>query len=123
MFDVEIVIHDVEMQDFMREFPDELDEAINSLAFDGQAWVQDQFGSDGSPSTPGGFPGIDIGTLKNSINVQPEGKFMRSINVGAEHGVHLEFGTSEMEPRPFMMPLAHFLESNAEQMMRGYLRF
>lgn len=122
-FSVNVVVNDSQLRQLLREFPDTMEDAINSLAHDGQAWVQDQFGSDGSPSAPGGIPGIDTGTLKNSISVELAGAMARMIVAGAEYAIPLEFGTSKMEARPFMLPMAMFLESSAEASMRNYLRF
>lgn len=122
-FNVQVEIHDDELRRLVVNFPQRVDAAIAGLAFDGQAWLQDAFGQDGSPSSPGGIPGIDTGTLKNSISVNPAGFLARAIGAAADYALHLEFGTSRMEARPYMGPLSHWLESVAEQSMRNQLRF
>ncbi len=123
MFNVQVRLDDRALKQLMSDFPDKVDDAIASFAFDGQAWVQDQIGSDGSPSAEGGFPGIDTGTLKNSFTVEPAGEMARRIVTAVEYAIHLEFGTSKMEARPFMLPLASWMEREAETAMRSYLRF
>jgi HK97 gp10 family phage protein len=57
-----------------------------------------------SPSSPGEPPGVDTGTLRNSIGWVAQGAEARRIQDGVEYGVYLEFGTENMRPRPFMGP-------------------
>lgn len=48
---------------------------------------------------------IDTGFLRNSIRIVHEGTEGR-VEVGAHYGVYLEFGTSRMSPRPYLIPAA-----------------
>lgn len=57
-------------------------------------------------SAPSEAPAIDLGTLVNSIQSMPEGPLTWALLVGAEHGSHQEFGTRNMEARPFVGPAA-----------------
>ena len=54
---------------------------------------------------------VDTGNLRNSITTVTQGDgrhatFTASIGPTANYGVHLEYGTSRMAPRPFMGPAA-----------------
>lgn len=119
---IEVRINDANLRAFIQAFPDQMDDAITALGFDGQGWLMDKFGSDGSPSPDGGFPGIDTGTLKNSTSTRPAGQMAVEIFVATEYALPLEFGTSRMEARPFMTPLAHMIEANAESFLLNQLR-
>lgn len=57
-------------------------------------------------SAPGEAPAIDDGTLAGSVQAYMETDTKGGIGVSAEHGPHLEYGTSNMAPRPFMVPAA-----------------
>lgn len=92
-----------------------LDELIRTTPDRGDAWLADvaerivaeikgSFGS--SPSSPGEPPGVVTGELKDSIRAVFNGESW-SIEVGAEHGLPLEFGTENIEPRPFLTPVMH----------------
>ena len=58
-------------------------------------------------SAPGDPPATDTGELKRNIamDVETRGKqLVGKIFSGMEYSVHLEFGTTKMEKRPFMGP-------------------
>lgn len=58
-------------------------------------------------SAPGEAPANDTGNLQRSITVvaaQPGTVATAQVNVSAEYGQHLEFGTINMAPRPFLQP-------------------
>jgi hypothetical protein len=59
-------------------------------------------------SAPGQFPATDTGRLAASIRVAKEAaagpRTVYLIGTSLEYGRHLEFGTSEMEPRPWLAP-------------------
>lgn len=59
-------------------------------------------------SAPGEFPAADSGRLDQSITsaMTHDGpdRFVSETGANAPHGPFLEFGTSRMEPRPFMGP-------------------
>ena len=54
-------------------------------------------------SPDGGAPNTDTGSLVRSINteVMQDGVF---VGTSIEYGVYLEFGTSDMEERPWLIP-------------------
>jgi HK97 gp10 family phage protein len=54
-------------------------------------------------SAPGQAPASDTGRLANSITADIEGK-QATVTAGTEYAAPLEFGTRDIEPRPFMVP-------------------
>lgn len=73
----------------------------------------------GHPSEPGMIPHIQTGTLKRSINWKRSGKFRRRVGTGVKHGLWLEFGTRNMEPRPFLVPAIRRNKTRVEQIIAG----
>lgn len=64
---------------------------------------------------PGQPPNTDTGFLANSITVQPGKRDLQyDIAVGADYGPYLEFGTPRMGARPFMGPMAVWLNGQIE---------
>lgn len=57
-------------------------------------------------SRPGDAPNADTQTLNRGINVVQTGRLECEIQSTAPYSADLEFGTSKMEPRPFMGPAA-----------------
>lgn len=60
-------------------------------------------------SAPGQPPANDTGKLAASIQVvaaSPSNRATAYVTVGEPYGKHLEFGTKEIEPRPFLQPSA-----------------
>ncbi len=59
-------------------------------------------------SAPGEAPAMETGNLVNSIAEELQRKdktgATAAVIVLAEYGIHLEFGTEDMEPRPFLRP-------------------
>jgi len=56
-------------------------------------------------SAPGEFPKTDTGDLVSNIIVKNRGKGAEvGSSAGAPHGLFLEYGTSKMEPRPWLLP-------------------
>lgn len=70
-------------------------------------------------SVEGYPPNVDIGTLRASMNVQPDGALTYRIADGVEYGVLLEEGTERMGARPFVQPVfddwSGKIESDARQ--------
>jgi len=76
-------------------------------------------------------PGIDLGNLVNSIQAIPSNKGL-SISIGindisqAKYGEYLEFGTQNMEPRPWLQPAFDFVAPKAtkkiEKAVKSVLR-
>jgi phage gpG-like protein len=55
-------------------------------------------------SAPGEAPAIDYGVLVNSIEVSQESDLRAAVGTNVEYGLHLEFGTVNMGPRPWLGP-------------------
>lgn len=118
-----VIIHMNRFPELIRKSPGLVDKAIDALAQDGHRFIEQ--GMENSPptgniymkpsgvshtaSSPGNMPRIDDSILVNSLYVRPTGLAQREIGVG-EHGFHLEFGTSEMEARPFMGPMVGHIQ-------------
>jgi HK97 gp10 family phage protein len=47
---------------------------------------------------------VDTGTLQRSIQTAFDSDLSAVVFVGASYGIHLEFGTRRMSPRPFLGP-------------------
>lgn len=65
-------------------------------------------------SQPGYPPNVDIGTLSGSIGQEKTGTLERTISDGVEYGIHLEDGTEDIDPRPFMVPAFARARANIE---------
>jgi hypothetical protein len=72
-------------------------------------------------SSPGNPPRIDTGNLVNQINVSQQGQFVWVIRSGADYGPDLEFGTSKMAARPYMGPMAFWLENEIDGIVGEYI--
>lgn len=121
MFSFEIRLDKSKLDRIIAESPQRATDFVEATARMGQAHVMDSFGDDGSPSSPGGVPGIDTGALKNSISVTETGTLSRSISVGVEYGLPLEFGTTKMAARPFMLPMAVWLADQITPLWREFI--
>ena len=55
-------------------------------------------------SAPGEAPASDTGNLVSKIIVRQDGKDKTNVESNAHYSAYLEYGTSKMEPRPFMLP-------------------
>lgn len=55
-------------------------------------------------SAPGEPPATDSGQLVGSIEYSMTGDTSAAVGTNVEHGMHAEFGTSQMEPRPWLGP-------------------
>lgn len=106
--DFSVQIDKDKLTNLIRTSPTKASNLVNAMALDGQAYVVRSFTV--SPSAPGEPPGVVTGTLKNSIHVEPMGEFKRAIVTGVEYAAHLEFGTEKMAARPFMGPMAAYLQ-------------
>lgn len=47
---------------------------------------------------------IDTGTLRNSIQARRVGPAAWEVTVGADYGVHVEWGTRHMAAQPYLRP-------------------
>ena len=55
-------------------------------------------------SAPGEAPASDTGNLVSKIIVKQKTKNITNVESNADYSAFLEYGTSKMEPRPFMLP-------------------
>ncbi len=55
-------------------------------------------------SAPGQAPASDTGNLVSKITVRQDGKDKTNVESNADYSAFLEYGTSKMEARPFMLP-------------------
>lgn len=55
-------------------------------------------------SAPGEAPASDTGNLVSKITVKQKSKNVTNVLSNADYSAFLEYGTSKMEPRPFMLP-------------------
>jgi hypothetical protein len=109
------------LDNILRIAPQKAADAVESTAREGQAYVMSSFGKDGSPSSPGGVPGIDLGNLKASIEVQPTGELQRAITANTDYALPLEVGTSKMAARPFMLPMSVWLQGRIPDIFEHFL--
>ena len=65
-------------------------------------------------SAPGESPANDLGDLVNSISTEIGDK-SAEITVDGGSAAYLEFGTHDIEPRPFAMPAAEEAEAGIER--------
>lgn len=70
------------------------------------------------PSEPGEPPHIDTGALVNSVSVSKPASLTRDIQDGVEYGIWLECGTSQMAPRPWLLPAVNKHKENIEKAWR-----
>jgi len=54
-------------------------------------------------SSPGQAPANNTGALVRSIKIKKNGK-VATVSIEKDYAVYLEFGTSKMRPRPFIIP-------------------
>jgi HK97 gp10 family phage protein len=114
-----VKIDDAKLQSLIRTSPSKASNLVNAMALDGDAYVVRSFTV--SPSAPGEPPGVDTGALKNSIHVEKTGEFSRAIVTGTEYAAHLEFGTENMAARPFMGPMAAYLQRHVMDYWRTFV--
>jgi len=55
-------------------------------------------------SAPGQSPASDTGNLVSKIVVRQKGANVTNVESNANYSAFLEYGTSKMQPRPFMLP-------------------
>lgn len=65
--------------------------------------IRGRRGSPHTASAPGEAPATDTGRLANSIRTAKDGR-SHLVGTSLEYGLHLEFGTTRMEPRPWLVP-------------------
>lgn len=102
-----------------RRAPALADRALGALAFEGEGYIKNSFTV--SPSSPGEPPGVDTGTLKNSIKTERVKVGEWEIGTKVTYAPFLEFGTTRMAPRPFMGPAARYLGDISGKFFDGFL--
>lgn len=85
-----------------RDATDKAGALVRAVGFEVERYVKQSFGT--SPSPAGGPPGVDTGALRASIHTAQVSPLVVQVSDGVEYGVHLEFGTTRMAARPFMVP-------------------
>lgn len=68
-------------------------------------------------SAPGEAPAVDTGALISSVQTDVQGT-EGSVYTNMEYAPYLEYGTSQMAPRPFFTPAAEAARSDFERKMR-----
>jgi phage gpG-like protein len=89
---------------------------VRAMGLETERYVKQSFVS--SPSPAGGPPGIDTGALRASIHVEMTDALTAMVSDGVAYGVYLEFGTSRMAARPFMMPALVWVSREAQRIAR-----
>lgn len=99
--------------EILRAFRSEASEIVRTSAYNVQAHILEGMSEshDGriygghQASAPGEMPAVDSGTLIGSIAVDAQpGRLWAEVTAGTDYAAHLEFGTVNMEARPFMLP-------------------
>ena len=119
-FDVDISGFLKDLEKVQANVPDRLGKAVMAGVYEAESWIKVDMGqqksgkiylvNDGKQkhqaSAPGESPAPETGTLVNSLNTdlieKSNDSATAALNVGAEHGIHMEFGTKYIAPRPFL---------------------
>jgi hypothetical protein len=126
---VGVVVNFNKLPDMLKNNPKRADAAVNAMALDGERFakqsMEDSPASGNSyvvgtgqihiASSPGNPPRIDTGTLINSIHVRRAGVARYMVVAGVDYAIILEFGSSKVAARPFMVPMVVYLQQNADQ--------
>lgn len=65
---------------------------------------------------------VDTGFLRNSIHTEQESELRASVNVGAEYGLFVEYGTSRMAAQPFLNPAVESVRPAFEAAVTALLK-
>ena len=87
--------------ELIRKLPKAVAKIVEETALELETTVKVGMAAAGSPSPEGGYPGVDTGTLMNSIMTEPESDTVQVLHTSVEYAPYLEFGTVHMAPRPF----------------------
>lgn len=91
------------LQQLIRDTPQRASELVRATAQEMTNDVVLSFGV--SPSAPGDPPGVDTGTLRESMGWEMTGRFSAAIYDGVLYGIFQEEGTEHIAPRPFINPV------------------
>lgn len=78
------------------------------------------------PSVAGNPPAVDTGSLRRSITYDVD-EMKKEARVGSvitnpPYGAYLEFGTSKLQPRPWLKPALEENEKKCQQIMRNCVK-
>lgn len=108
------------LKELERKTPGITDKVMGKLAGDVDGYAKDHMSRTApDASRPGEPPAVQTGKLKNSITHQREAARSWSVTVGAEYGVHLEFGTAVMAARPFLRPAVRAIAETAPKVLKA----
>lgn len=65
---------------------------------------------------------VDTGELRASIKQRSEGAAQRVVEVGAEHGIYVEYGTYKMAAQPFLIPAMEAARADFAALIRAALQ-
>lgn len=104
-----------------REFGKAIHAAANMLAVEAAISITTGAvgGKNHTPSAPGEAPNADTGFLDRSIAAEKTGELTAIAVANASYAAALEFGTSKMEPRPFMAPAANKVRPKAKKLVEA----
>jgi len=107
-----VVVDVSALQRLEREMPGKAAAVIQKTAQDTQTEIVNNF-SPNSPSDPGSPPGVDTGNLKNSVVAVPDSAPLTwLVQVGADYGADLEYGTVNIDARPYVLPAVERVVNN-----------
>lgn len=65
---------------------------------------------------------VDTGFLRNSITSRMVSKLQAQVEVGAEYGIHVEYGTYKMGAQPYLRPAVSWAKQGFEQDIMNVMR-
>lgn len=102
MATVVVTITDDRFPELIRKMPQVAERIVETTARNIETTIKTGMAASSSPSAPGDYPGIDTGTLVNSIQSERESAAAWTVHTPIEYAPYLEFGTPKMDSRPFM---------------------
>lgn len=72
-------------------------------------------------SAPGQYPATDTGRLVSSVRMLPDGDLAYVVGTNVQYGPMLEFGTSRMAARPWLLPSFERAKIGVERELRARL--
>lgn len=73
-------------------------------------------------SAPGEAPANDLGFLASSLRIVITDKNQVDLSAMAPYAIHLEYGTRNMRPRPFLRPAGEKAGANAKAVFDAYIK-
>lgn len=116
-----IILDLKELHKLERELPGSADRIVRELAFELKADIKTHWSAT-SPSSPGQPPAVVLGNLTNSIMARPYRRMVWRVDVDAEYGYPLEFGTARMAARPFVRPAVWRLAKTIPARFRALIK-